>query len=103
MSKKSLSKEQEKNKSISQNLLNSYRGALEKVMDYFESIKEIEFTAENIDQNMKIIKSVLDSGALLGKNIEGLAILEKKVQSEEEIKSKVRGDKKLSLLEQGDI
>ena len=72
-------------------------------MDYFESIKEIEFTAENIDQNMKIIKSVLDSGALLGKNIEGLAILEKKVQSEEEIKSKVRGDKKLSLLEQGDI
>ena len=54
--KKGLSKEQEKNKNISVQILNSYRGALEKVRDYFDSIQDMEFTAENIDQNMKVIK-----------------------------------------------
>ena len=92
-----------KNKSVSEDLLSSYRGALEKVRDYFNSIKDLEFTADNIDQNMKIIKSVLDSGAALGKNIESLAILERKVQAEELVNSKIRGSVKLSLLEDEQI
>lgn len=96
---KKLSKQKEKNKSISEDLLNSYRGALEKVRDYFNSIKDLDFTLDNIDQNMKIIKSVLDSGAALGKNIETLTILEKRVQSEEDGKGKARGNSKISLFE----
>lgn len=98
--KKGLSKEQEKNKNISVQLLNSYRGALEKVRDYFNSIQNLNFTADNIDQNMKIIKSILDSGTSLGKNMESLAILEKKVQTEEQLNSKVRGGARLGLFEE---
>ncbi len=97
--KKNLSKEQEKNKNISVQILNSYRGALEKVRDYFDSIQDMEFTAENIDQNMKVIKSILDAGAALGKNMESLSLLEKRVQTEEATNSKIRGNAKLSLLE----
>jgi len=97
--KKALSKEQEKNKSVSVKLLNSYRGALEKVRDYFDSIQDMKFTSDNVDQNMKIIKSILDSGTSLGKNIESLAVLEKRVASEEQLNSKVRGGAKLGLFE----
>ncbi len=97
--KKGLSKEQEKNKSVSVKLLNSYRGALEKVRDYFDSIQDMEFTSDNVDQNMKIIKSILDSGASLGKNMESLSLLEKRVASEEQVGSKVRGGAKLGLFE----
>ncbi len=101
--KKGLSKEQEKNKNISVQILNSYRGALEKVRDYFNSIQDLDFTVDNIDQNMKIIKSILDAGASLGKNMESLAVLEKRVQSEEATNSKIRGGSKLSLLEEGEL
>jgi hypothetical protein len=101
--KKGLSKEQEKNKNISVQLLDSYRGALEKVRDYFNSIQDLDFTADNIDQNMKIIKSILDAGSSLGKNMESLSVLEKRVQTEEQVNSKVRGNAKLSLLEEDTI
>ena len=95
-------KEQRKNKNVSVDLLNSYRNALYKVQQFFDSIEDFDMS-EDIDKTMKIVSSILKAGSDLGKNIETLGILEKRVQSDEEIKSKVRGDKKLSLLEQGDI
>jgi len=96
---KKVNKQKDLNKNISIDLLNSYRNALYKVQQYFDSIRDMEFTADNIDQNMKIIKSILDSGASLGKNMESLSLLEKKVQSEEAVNSKVRGNNKLGLFE----
>lgn len=95
--------QQEKNKTVSVQLLESYRAALFKVKDFFQSLEDREFDADNIDQSMKIIQSVLSAGEKLGKNIETLSILEKKVQSEEQSNSKIRGGAKLSLLEDGEI
>jgi len=96
-------KQQEANKSVSVQLLESYRSALFKVKEFFDSLKEREFDEDNIEQSMKIIQSVLSAGEKLGKNIETLSILEKKVQAEESIGSKIRGGAKLSLLENEEI
>lgn len=101
--KEKKTKQQETNKSLALDLLESYRGALMKVKDFFNSIKDRKFDEDNIDESLKLMMGILTCGDKLGKNIESLSILEKKVQSEEEIKSKVRGDKKLSMLETGDI
>lgn len=102
MVKKEISKEQKKNKSVSVDLLESYRKALYKVKQYFDSIDDFDM-GEDIDKTMKVIKSILDSGSALGKNIETLAILEKKVQADELTNSKIRGGAKLSLLEDGQL
>lgn len=101
MKDKTKSKNESKNKTLSEDLLNSYRAALYKVRDFFLSIEDREFDVDNIEQSMKIIKSILDSGASLGKNIETLAILEKKVAAEEAVNSKVRGGAKLGMWEDG--
>lgn len=102
MKDKTKSKNESKNKTLSEDLLNSYRAALYKVRDFFLSIEDREFDVDNIEQSMKIIKSILDSGASLGKNIETLAILEKKVAAEEAVNSKVRGGAKLGIFETTD-
>lgn len=101
--KKSKNKQREANKSLSFELLESYRQVLYKVKDYFDSIKEREFNEDNLEESMKLVQSVLSAGEKLGKNIETLSILEKRVASEEESKSKIRGNAKLSLLEDGSI
>lgn len=103
MEKKPKNKQREANKSVSMELLTSYRAVLFKVKDYFDSIIEREFNEDNLDESMKLIQSVLSAGEKIGKNIETLAILEKKVQSEETDKSKIRGNVKLSLLEDEQI
>lgn len=97
------SNQQIKNKTISLELLESYRGALYKIKEFFESVQEREFDVDNIDDNLKLVTSVLNAGEKLGKNIETLIVLEKKVASEEMDKSKIRGNVKLSLLENDDI
>lgn len=96
-------KQQIKNKTVSVELLESYREVLFKVKDYFKSITNRKFDDNNIEESMKLIQSVLSAGEKLGKNIETLAILEKKVQSEELQSSKIRGNAKLSLLEDEQI
>ena len=102
--KRSLSKEQEKNKNISVQILNSYRGALEKVRQYFDSVKDMDMDdSDETDKYQKTMAFILKCGADLGKNIETLAVLEKKVQAEEATNSKIRGGSKLSLLEEGEI
>jgi len=95
--------EKDNNKTVSKDLLDSYRGALYKVKEFFDNIRDREFDEDNIEESMKIVQSVLNAGDKLGKNIETLMILEKKVQSEEMDKSRVRGGAKLSMLENGEI
>ena len=93
----------DKNKSVSMELLVSYRGVLLKVKDYFQTVIDRDFNGDNIEESMKLIQNVLSAGEKLGKNIETLSILEKRVQSEEIGNSKIRGGAKLSLLEDEQI
>ncbi len=91
-----------KNKTISEDLLRSYRGALEKVREYFDSVNDMKMDdVEDIDKYQKTIAFILKCGADLGKNIETLAVLEAKVQKDEDIKGKSRGNNKLGLFEDG--
>jgi hypothetical protein len=105
MTKQIKKKESEKdlNKTVSGALLDSYRKALMKVKDFFDSVDDMKFDQDNIGESMKLVSSVLSAGEKLGKNIETLAILEKKVAAEEQMGSKIRGGAKLSLLENEDI
>lgn len=101
--KKEQSKQQKANKNLSLELLENYRGALMTVNEFFKSVKNRKFNEDNVDESLKLVQGILSSSANLGKAFESLNILEKKVEQDEEIKSKVRGDKKLSMLETGDI
>lgn len=96
-------KQQIKNKTISVELLESYRGALYKIKEFFDSVQDRKFDVNNIDDNLKLVSGILNASEKLGKSIETLVILEKKVQSEEASSSKIRGNVKLSLLEDEQI
>lgn len=92
----------EGNKTVSMELLISYRKALYRIKEYFDSVENFDMN-EDIDKTMKVVASILKSGSELGKAFESLVVLEKKVQAEELEKSRVRGGAKLSLLEEGDL
>lgn len=93
-------KQQEANKSVSEELLISVRQALYKLKDY---LNNIDFTSEENDDDSKKAVSIITIVEKMGKAVETLQILERKVQSEEQAGSKVRGGAKLSLLENEDI
>jgi hypothetical protein len=95
------SKSKKANKTLAVDLLDSYRKALYRVRDYFDSLNDID--EEDVDKTQKTMAFILKCGADLGKNIETLAVLEKKVQAEEATNSKIRGGSKLSLLEEGEL
>ena len=95
---KVLSRQKEKNKSVSEDLLSSYRGALMKVKEFFDSVGSYKM-GEDIVETMKVVQSILASGEKLGKSIETLAILEKKVAADEGVNSKVRGSAELGMFE----
>ncbi len=91
-----------KNKTIAEDLLRSYRGALEKVRDYFNSVGDMDMDdVDDVDKYQKTIAFILKCGADLGKNIETLAVLEAKVQKDEDVRGKSRGNNKLGLFEDG--
>ncbi len=95
------SKNKEVNKSISEAMLDSCRNALFKLKDHLDNIEfEVD---EDITEAKKKSDSILNTLERVGKAFETLAILEKKVASEDDLKSKVRGNAKLSLLEGGEI
>lgn len=77
------------NKTISEELLVSVRNALYKLKDYLDNIKFNKDDDFN-EQNKKSV-SIITTCEKMGKAIETLAILEKKVATEEQIKSKTRG------------
>ncbi len=90
----------EQNKSVSEDLLVSVRGALYKLKDYLDNIDFTDEEASNVDKKATTMMSVIEK---MGKSFETLAILEKKVQQEESVNSKIRGGAKLSLLESNSI
>lgn len=89
----------EKNKTVSEELLSSVRSALYKLKDYLDNIDFTEDTGEDDSKKALSIITIIEK---MGKGIETLAILEKKVQSEEDLKGKARGNIKVGLFEDGD-
>ena len=94
--KKETSKDKKANKTVSSELLESVRGALYKLKDYLD---DIDFTDDDVNSDKKAstMMSVIEK---MGKSFETLAVLEKKVQQEEQASTKVRGGAKLGLFEQ---
>jgi DNA repair exonuclease SbcCD ATPase subunit len=97
MSKKKSTNQKEANKSISEAMLESCRGALFKLKDQLDNI-EFE-DGEDISEAKKKSDTILNTIERLGKAFETLAVLEKKVQSEEDLKGKARGNVKLGMFE----
>jgi DNA repair ATPase RecN len=96
---KELSSTKQKNKTVSEELLSSVRGALYKLKDYLDNI---DFTVEDGEDSSKKAASIISICEKLGKAIETLVVLEKKVQSEEDLKGKARGNIKIGIFEDGD-
>ena len=97
MAKKEATTAKEKNKTVSEELLISVRGALYKLKDYLDNI-DFNDEDDNSDKKATTMMSVIEK---MGKSFETLAVLEKKVQSEEELKGKARGNIKVGLFEDG--
>lgn len=87
----------EKNKTVSEELLTSVRGALYKLKDYLDNI-DFNDEDDNSDKKASTMMSIIEK---MGKSFETLAVLEKKVQMEEELKGKARGNVKIGLFEDG--
>jgi len=97
MAKKETTSAKEKNKTVSEELLISVRGALYKLKDYLDNI-DFNDEDDNSDKKATTMMSVIEK---MGRSFETLAVLEKKVQSEEELKGKARGNVKVGLFEDG--
>lgn len=98
MAKKETTTAKEKNKTVSEELLISVRGSLYKLKDYLDNI-DFNDEDDNSDKKAATMISIIEK---LGKSFETLAILEKKVQLEEDIKGKARGNVKVGLFEDGE-
>lgn len=97
MKEKKKESNKEENKTVSQELLDSLRSSLYRLKDYLDNI---EFNEEDdFNEQTKKVQSILSTGEKLGKIVESLAVLEKKVASEEAIKSKIRGGGDLGMFE----
>jgi DNA repair ATPase RecN len=86
----------EANKTVSQELLESVRGALYKLKYYLDSL---EFNPEDETDDSKKATSIITIIEKMGRAFESLVIIEKRVQSEEAEKTKVRGGVKTGLFE----
>ena len=98
MAKEKTTSAKEKNKTVSEELLISVRGSLYKLKDYLDNI-DFNDEDDNSDKKAATMISIIEK---LGKSFETLAILEKKVQLEEDIKGKARGNVKVGLFEDGE-
>jgi len=98
MAKKEENTNKTKNKTVSEDLLSSYRKALMLLKEYFDSLDKFDMD-EDIDKTMKVMDSILKCGEKLGKGIETLQILERKVQQDELNSTKRRGKETTALFE----
>ena len=98
MAKKETSSAKEKNKTVSEELLISVRGSLYKLKDYLDNI-DFNDEDDNSDKKAATMISIIEK---LGRSFETLAILERKVQAEEELKGKARGNVKIGIFEDGE-
>ncbi len=95
MTKETKKTSKEQNKSVSEDLLQSVRKALYKLKGYLDNI---DFTDEeaNNDKQATTMMAVIEK---MGKSFETLAVLEKKVASEELESTKRRGKETTALFE----
>ena len=89
-----------KNKSVSEDLLSNYRGAVMKISEFFKAVQEREFDVDNIDENLKLVQAILMASERLGRAIETLGLLEAKVQKDEQLSNKRRGTETTALFEE---
>ncbi len=87
------------NKTISMELLNSYRNALYQVKKFYDSVNFDKY-GDDIELKIKVMTAVLKAGESLGKNIESLDKLEDKVIREEKSMIKRKGSAETSLFEE---
>lgn len=96
-----MSKDKKENKTVSKALLESCRNALYKVKETFDDItSSTDFEEYEISTKLELAEKINKIVGGLGKSIETLAILEKKVESEEQEKSKRRGGVESSQFEE---
>lgn len=95
MGKKETNKEA--NKSISEKMLIACREALFKIEKQLNDIQFID--GEDISESKKKSDTILNVIERLGKAFETLQVLEKRVQAEDDLKGKARGNVKLGMFE----
>lgn len=86
------------NKTISMELLSSYRNALYEVKKFYDSVN-FDTYGNDIELKIKVMTAVLKAGESLGKNIESLDKLEEKVIKEEKSMVTRKGSAQTSLYE----
>lgn len=86
------------NKTISMEILSSYRKALYEIKKFYDSVNFDKY-GDDIELKIKVMTAVLKTGESLGKNIESLDKLEEKVIKEEKSMVKRRGSAETSRFE----
>jgi hypothetical protein len=96
-----MAKKENKNKSVSLELLESYRNALYAIKGFLDrASKDLnDGNIEDIETELKISIGISNLGKELGKNIESLDKLEEKVKKEESLSTTRRGNSQESLFE----
>jgi hypothetical protein len=98
MTKKEVKKDS-KNKTVSMELLDSYRNALYAVKGFFDQASNDLAGIEDIELQLKVSLGICSLGEKIGKNIESLDKLEEKVKKEESLSTTRRGNSQESLFE----
>lgn len=92
-------KDNNKNKTISLALLESYRSALYEVEKFYRSIN-FDSYGDDVELKIKVMSAILKAGESIGKNIESLDKLEDKVNREEKAIISRKGIATTSLFEE---
>ena len=87
-----------KNKTISLALLESYRNVLYEVKKFYDSV-DFDTYGDDVELKIKVMSAVLKAGESLGKNIESLDKLEDKVIREEKAMISRKGSAETSMFE----
>lgn len=87
------------NKTVSMDLLESYRSALMSVRDFFDQTAKSMSTIDDIELQLKLSLGIATLGEKLGKNIESLDKLEDKVKKDEKENIHRRGNVEKALFE----
>jgi hypothetical protein len=87
------------NKTVSMDLLESYRAALMSVRDFFNQTAKNMSSIDDVELQLKLSLGIATLGEKLGKNIESLDKLEDKVKKDEKENVHRRGNVEKALFE----
>ncbi len=94
-----MSKRGVENKTVSMDLLESYRAALMSVRDFFNQTAKNMSSIDDVELQLKLSLGIATLGEKLGKNIESLDKLEDKVKKDEKENVHRRGNVEKALFE----